>query len=171
MTAPALVSVLAAIVLLAQVSAAPVPSPAPEPVSAASNGRTRTLADVARERKLGKKGVSGGTLSVAGASGMPTVAAGGVEKPATDADARLARAIKDGAWVERNIHWNENIKQNARSEWDAAAENCRKTPGCTPVYRDNVTVGGVKPLRTGYEVMRDEVKRNGNYDSVEPLSH
>ncbi|MCM3876864.1 MAG: hypothetical protein NEA02_10640 [Thermoanaerobaculia bacterium] len=55
---------LAALVLLAELSAAPVCSPTREPVRATSNGRTRTFADVARERKLGKKGVEGATLSV-----------------------------------------------------------------------------------------------------------
>lgn len=43
------------------------------PVVAAGTGQTRTLADVARERKLGIKGVQGGTLSVAGASVEPSV--------------------------------------------------------------------------------------------------
>jgi hypothetical protein len=156
---------LAALVLLAQVVATPAAAPTPtgEPVSAASNGRTRTLADVARERKLGKKGVVGGTLTVAGApvERAPAGPGGAPVDTAREADARLARAIEHGAWVDRNIHYNEQIKRDARYEWDAAAEACRQTPGCTPVYRDSVDLGGHKPLRTGDEVNRDAKKRLG----------
>ena len=152
---------LAALILLAQVAAkTPVATPTPAPVVKADTGQTRTLADVARERKLGKKGVQGGTLSVAGAAGAPALTSGSADKAASEADARLAKAIENGGWVDRNIHYNEDIKQDARNEWDAAAENCRKTPGCTPVYRENMTVNGLKPLRTGDEIQRD-LKQKG----------
>ena len=70
---------IAMLVLAQLASATPAPTPA-APLGAAStavSGKPRTLADVARERKLGKKGVEGGTLSVAGASGMPAVPAAG----------------------------------------------------------------------------------------------
>jgi hypothetical protein len=154
-----------ATLLLAQVLAA-APATTATPVAKANTGQTRTLADVARERKLGKRPASGGTLSVAGISGAPPLAGGSSDKAATDADARLARAIRDGAWVDQNIHYHEGIKEGARREWDAAAENCRKTPGCTPIYRENVEFGGVKPLRTGDEVLRDRTLKQ---DSVEPL--
>src|SRR6266545_919014 len=68
-----------AILILAQVaSATPAPTPAPlGSASTAVSAKPKSLADVARERKLGKKGVAGGTLSVSGASGMPEVPAGG----------------------------------------------------------------------------------------------
>lgn len=65
-----------ALVLLAQVvSSTPAATPAPAlgAASSAVSSKPKTLADVARERKLGKKGVAGGTLSVAGASGMPVL--------------------------------------------------------------------------------------------------
>ena len=158
-----------ALFLTAQLLATAPQTTTAAPIARADTGQTRTLADVARERKLGKKGVKGGTLSVAGTSGAPLLAGVSSDKAATDADARLAKAIRDGAWVDRNIHYNEDIKADARREWDAAAENCRKTPGCTPTYRDGVEFR-TKPLRTGDEIMRDEVKKNGSRDSVEPLS-
>jgi hypothetical protein len=92
--------VLAAIVLLAQVAAAPAPAPAVEPVIAASSGRTRTLADVARERKLGKKGVQGGTLSVAGApvelSGMSMV------RRQVPAASQISMGADEAEWTQRN---------------------------------------------------------------------
>ena len=141
-------------------SPAPTPTQTPAPVVAATNGQTRTLADVARGRKLGKKGVQGGTLSVAGApvSSAPALASGSVNRAAADADARLARAMRDGAWIDKNIHYNEGIRQNARREWDAAAENCRATPGCTPVYRENVAPD---KLMTGNEAARALQKKSG----------
>ncbi|MCM3874946.1 MAG: hypothetical protein NEA02_00860 [Thermoanaerobaculia bacterium] len=95
---------LTVLVLLAQVSAAPAPTPAVEPVIAASSGRTRTLADVARERKLGKKGVQGGTLSVAGA-------------PISAADVAAARRsaatvdAEEAAWRTRNAQARGELAQ------------------------------------------------------------
>ena len=66
-----------ALLVLAQVAAA---SPSTTPVPALGTTTVsvpagpKTLADVARERKLGRKGVAG-TFSVAGATGMPEVPA------------------------------------------------------------------------------------------------
>lgn len=144
-----------ALILLAQLTATPGPTPTPTPISKAGTGQTRTLADVARERRLGQKGVTGGTLSVTGAAGSPAAVSGEAAKPTSDAEARLARAIERGTWVDQNIHYNEAIREQARREWDSAAENCRKAPRCVPVYRDSVKVGGVKPLRTGDEAQKD----------------
>jgi hypothetical protein len=153
---------LTALVLLAAMDAAPAlaaaPTPAATPVARTIYGRSRTLADVAAERTLGKKGVVGGTLSVAGATGMPSLAPRADGKRATEADARLTRAIRDGSWVDKNIHHNERIREDARREWDAAAENCRQTPGCTPVYRENVAPGA---LMTGKEAARALQKKLG----------
>ena len=105
-------------------------------------GQTRTLADVARERKLGKRPAGDGTLSVSGSSTGTTAAALSNIKvqikdteAASAAEQRMARALHDASWVNKNIHYNWDIIQGAQSEWDAAAENCRKTPGCTPFYR------------------------------------
>jgi hypothetical protein len=91
-----------ALVLLAQLTSAPTPAatPTPAPVVVAGTGQTRTLADVARERKLGVKGVKGGTMSVAGApvSGAVSRASGaaGAAVPAVGADA------EETAWRQRN---------------------------------------------------------------------
>ena len=162
-----------ATLLLAQILAA-APATTATPVAKANTGQTRTLADVARERKLGKKGVQGGTLSVAGAPVSQTsgVAAkpttGEIDKDARAADARLAKAITNGAWVDRNIHYNDDIKQDARNEWDAAAEACRKTPDCKPVYRDSVQLGGHKPLRTDDENLAVYEKQINNGDAPLP---
>jgi hypothetical protein len=155
---------LTALILLLAATAAtqtPAATPTPAPVTTTANGQTRTLADVARERKLGKKGVTGGTLSVAGAAGSPAAVSGEAAKPTSDAEARLARAIERGTWVDQNIHYNEAIREQARRDWDSAAENCRATPGCTPVYRENAQINGVKPLRTGNEEARDLQKKRG----------
>jgi hypothetical protein len=108
-----------AFLLLAQVaSATPAATPAPAlgVASTAVSAKPKTLADLARERKLGKKGVTGGTLSVAGASGMPGAApvtevrAG---RPAlsernarlkgAEADVRAARRAVDGAAVRKGM--------------------------------------------------------------------
>jgi hypothetical protein len=156
-----------ATLLLAQILAA-APATTATPVAKADTGQTRTLADVARERKLGKKGVVGGTLSVAGAP-VPSLTSGTGSKEVTEADARLAKAIEHGAWVDRNIHYNGDIKEQARSEWDAAAENCRKTPGCKPAYRDSVQLGGHKPLRTDDENLAVYEKQINNGDAPLPL--
>jgi hypothetical protein len=148
---------LAALIVLAAMDAAPTPAAArtTTPVVAAGTGQTRTLADVARERKLGKRPAAGGTLSVVGASGSPLPASGAVNNGGSEAEARLSRAIRDGAWVGQNIHYNEDIRERARREWDAAAENCRQTAGCTPVYRDPDV------LPTGKEAARALQKKLG----------
>ena len=105
-----------AIILLAQVaSATPAPTPAATlgSSSTAVSAKPKTLADVARERKLGKKGTAGGTLSVSGASGMPVVPpggdgrAGGHEENArvrnAQADVQAARRAVDDAAVKKGM--------------------------------------------------------------------
>jgi hypothetical protein len=66
-----------AFILLAAMDAAPTPAttqtPAPTPVKAMTNGQTRTLADVARERKLGAAPRAGG-FSATGSTAAPQVA-------------------------------------------------------------------------------------------------
>jgi hypothetical protein len=91
---------LFSVVLLAQVATAtPAPTQTPAPVvgaavpamrSAVPSG-PRTLSDIARERKLGKKGVAGGTLSVTGAPVPPGVAGPtGPTAPILMGDAEIA---------------------------------------------------------------------------------
>lgn len=86
------------------------------PVVAAGTGQTRTLADVARERKLGKVGVKGGTLSVAGAP-VPYLAA--------SAATREANAFQE-AWIKRNA--------DTRGELAAARAALEKAQGLVPHY-------------------------------------
>lgn len=148
------------VVLLFASTAAVAQAPALGAGAFSVSAKPKTLADVARDRKLGKKGVAGGTLSVAGASGMPAMApaASGQGASSSDADTELQRAIRNGEWVDRNIHYNERIRQDARRDWDAAAERCRQTPGCTPVYRENVAP---EKLMTGKEAARALQKKLG----------
>jgi hypothetical protein len=89
-----------ALLILAQVAAAPTPLVTPAPTrtpavgtaSGSVSAAPKSLADLARERRLGKKGVEGGTLSVAGTSGSPGVAGdGGPAPPLTPAAAAKAR--------------------------------------------------------------------------------
>ena len=120
-----------AFVLLAQVAAAtPAATPAPAlgVASTAVSAKPKTLADVARERKLGKKGVTGGTLSVAGTSGMPVVlpsggegragsASGGASSP--DGNSRLRNAESDVQAARRAVD-DAAVRKGMTSE-DAAA--------------------------------------------------
>jgi hypothetical protein len=123
------------IALLAQVAAAPssasVPAPTPTAVVGTASGsvpaRPKTLADVARERKLGKKGVEGGTFSVAGASGAPVSVKTG-EPYAADASAspsyarvreaqaelRAARQALDDAAVRKGMSSEDTAAKRAR---------------------------------------------------------
>lgn len=107
------------LVLLAQVAAAtPAPTPAARlgSASASVSAKPKTLADLARERKLGKTGVPGGTLSVAGATGGPAApleadvpsGAGGTsgEKARlrnAQADVKAARRAVDDAAVKTGM--------------------------------------------------------------------
>lgn len=92
-----------ALVLLAQIAATPAATPTPAPVVAAGTGQTRTLADVARERKLGKKGVVGGTLSVAGAPAPLAGAGARAGAPAPQAGGTVATAADEAMWTQRAI--------------------------------------------------------------------
>lgn len=140
-----------AFILTAQLLATTPQTTTAAPVVRAESGQTRTLADVARERKLGKKGVQGGTLSVAGVSSGTTLdekiayvqsqivgnRPEAYDKAKDAASDEMWSTIKHTQWVRENINCRlcGGIRQNAENEWDAAAETCRKTPGCTPFYR------------------------------------
>ncbi len=101
----------------------PVPPPTPAPVLAAVNGQTRTLADVARERKLGKKGVQGGTLSVAGAPVSPASAAAGAPAP-RPGGALVTAGTDEAVWTQRNA--------SARAELSAAQAALEKADLAMP---------------------------------------
>ena len=122
------------IALLAQVAAAPSASAlAPTPTAAVSSAsgsvsaRPRTLADVARERKLGKKGVEGGTFSVTGASGPPASVQTGephtadasaspsyARVRAAQAELRAARQALDDAAVRKGMSSEDTAAKRAR---------------------------------------------------------
>jgi hypothetical protein len=99
----------------------PVPPPTPAPVLAAVNGQTRTLADVARERKLGKKGVQGGTLSVAGAPVSPASAAAGAPVP-RPGGALVTVDTDEAVWTRRNADARAELA-SAREALDYAGNN------------------------------------------------
>ena len=111
-----------AILLLPQLasaaSAPPAATPAPAlgVASTAVSAKPKTLADLAQERKLGKKGVSGGTLSVSGVSGLPAVVSGSeirLGSPASpegnarlrsaEAEVQTARRAVDDAAVRKGM--------------------------------------------------------------------
>ena len=122
------------IALLAQVAAAPSASAlAPTPTAAVSSAsgsvsaRPRTLADVARERKLGKKGVEGGTFSVSGVSGaLASVHTGepytadasaspaNARVRAAQAELRAARQALDDAAVRKGMSSEDTAAKRAR---------------------------------------------------------
>jgi hypothetical protein len=89
-------------------------------------------------------------------------AAGPTGKP-EEAAARAAQKRMDRA-VDRGLEVPERTRSprrdKARKEWDDAAESCRRTPGCVPVYRDDPRWGDKKPLRTDAELI-EEIRRRG----------
>lgn len=105
-----------ALVLLAASSSLLAQSPAPTPVVAAGTGRTRTLADLAAERRAGVKGVKGGTISIAGAP---------LNAPAAGAATREADAFQN-AWIKRNA--------DTRGEYKAASDALETAGGLMPRY-------------------------------------
>lgn len=113
-----------AILLLAQVAAA-TPAPAPMLLGTASSSvsaKPKTLTDLARERKLGKKAAGGGTLSVSGASGMPVVPAGTGESTrdvrAPNGSARAKSAQADVLAARRAV--DEAASKKGMTSEDAA---------------------------------------------------
>jgi hypothetical protein len=115
-----------ALVLLAQLAATPAATPTPAPVVKAESGQTRTLADVARERKLGKKGVVGGTLSVAGAPVSGGSAPVSRSSGAPGAAAQPAGPDEETYWRQRNA--------DARAELAAANEALGRVEASIPSY-------------------------------------
>jgi len=108
---------LCSVVLLAQVATAtPAPTQTPAPVVGAAAPATRsavpsgpkTLSDIARERKLGKKGVTGGTLSVAGAPLSSARLPAGPVPPIADPSDRVQAARANLAAAEADLRRAEN---------------------------------------------------------------
>ena len=167
------------LLLLTQASA-PAPTPAPTARPAPALGRSgpaarpKTLSEHAAEMKA--KGTPASRVSfedlpsVEGgppeAEPDPVAAARPAADPAGRADEAAARAAQrrmDRA-VERGLEVPERTRSprrdKARKEWDDAAESCRQTPGCVPVYRDDPRWGDKKPLKTDAELI-EEIRRRG----------
>ena len=167
------------LLLLAQ-APAPTPSPTPAPTArpapllgrSGAPARPKTLSEHAAEMKA--KGTPASRVSfedlpsVEGdppeAEPEPGARSGtkGTSKP-NDGAAEAAQRRMDRA-VERGLEVPERTRSprrdKARTEWDAAAEACRKTPGCVPVYRDDPRWGDKKPLRTDAELI-EEIRKRG----------
>ena len=117
-----------ALLLLAQVAASTASPPSTAPAlgaaSTAVSARPKTLADLARERKLGRKGVAGGTLSVAGAEGMPAVAiepeVAGRRSASRETNTRLRNAEADVKAARRALD-DAAVRKGMTSEDTAAA--------------------------------------------------
>jgi hypothetical protein len=124
---------MVAVVLLAELAAAPTPMAAPPPTPAVGTASgsvpaaPRTLADVARERRLGNKGVEGGTLSVAGTSGSPAGATGEkpaeAPSPAAQAKARVRAAEAEVRAARRAL--DETVLRTGMTSEDAAVKRAR----------------------------------------------
>jgi len=115
------------LVLLAQVAAA---TPAPTPAAALGSApasvsaKPKTLADLARERKLGQKGVAGGTLSVSGAEGDPAGPTAGDVPSAAGASSEKRRRVKSAeadVQAARRAVDDAAVKKGMTSEDTAAA--------------------------------------------------
>jgi len=120
------------------------PTAVPTPAAKLSGGFGQKAAGpgkaklVVTDHNLAPAGTGGGSFSVAGAPIaapllMPVVGTSSQERAA--AQKRMDAARQDAAWNGANIRYNWRIVQEGIQEWDAAAENCRKTPGCVPNYR------------------------------------
>jgi hypothetical protein len=91
--------------------------------------------------------------------------AAGSDAEAARAQRRMDVAVAKGLAVPERTR--SSSRDRARREWDEAAEVCRKTPGCTPQYRDDASYGGNKPLKTDRELIED-VRRRG-FSEPHPL--
>jgi len=125
---------MVAFLLLAELAAAPAPSPAPAPptpvvgtASGSVSAAPKTLADVARERRLGNKGVEGGTLSVAGTSGSSAGAPGGkpgqAPSPAAQAKARVHAAEAEVRAARRAL--DETVLRTGMTSEGASVKRAR----------------------------------------------
>ena len=147
--------ITALLLVLAQVATATSSTtPAPAPKLGGGFGLPRPTATSARvvitDATLAPSGRSRGAFSVANqpaaqAFRMPAPDASG---DAADAQARMDAAARDGYWTAGNIRYNTHLLSEARGEWDAAEENCRRTPGCRPVMKPD----GILP--TGAETRK-----------------
>ncbi|KAA0253090.1 MAG: hypothetical protein EDX89_15740 [Acidobacteria bacterium] len=158
---------LLCILLLQVAGATPVPAPAKPavpPVPTPIARGPRTLSEYARERRLSGSTSSGGSFSVASTT-APVPEASRVPAPSAEASAaaraaqkRMDKAVRAGKKLDENPRKNGSRRDAARVEWDAAHEECRRTPGCRPVPRDD---GARKWLKTDEEILDDYARENG----------
>lgn len=100
---------------------------------------------VITDHNLAPTGAGKGSFSIGNVSGAPAfmMPVPDVSGDAAKAQARMDAAARDGSWVAGNIRYNTRILGGARSEWDAAEDNCRRTPGCRPVPKaDGILMTG-----------------------------
>ena len=95
-----------------------------------------------------------------GAIGTITERWGGVDRYET-----AVIAVEKGLAVPERT--GSSRRNNARREWDQAAEACRTTPGCVPQYRDDPRYGSDKPLKTDQELI-EEIRKRG-FSEPHPL--
>ena len=152
-----------ATLLLAQILAA-APATTATPVIKADTGQTRTLADVARERKLGVKGVQGGTMSVAGAPAphvMPVLMAGqSAGQP--ESGGALTRADSYDAWTARRqaIQAEADAANTALSQADSTIPSvtCRNPNSAACIIANETRESGLLQYRM--KVNEAEAKMN-----------
>lgn len=154
-------------------TAAPTARPAPLLGRSGPAARPKTLSEHAAEMKA--KGTPASRVSFDDVPSVENAAAD--EEPESvaarpsastsgkpdEAAVRSAQRRMDRA-VERGLDVPERTRSprrdKARTEWDDAAEACRRTPGCVPVYRDDPRWGDKKPLRTDAELI-EEIRKRG----------
>lgn len=143
-----------ALLLAFPLEAQQAPAPTPKPVlkSAAPNSG---LAGAAAGRKLNRNVkfddvAEGEPVTAPAASASPDKAFADLmtqqDRAARQAQAQMDLSAKEGRKLDRPGVL-ESCKESARSQWDAAAEACRKTPGCVPTARGEGDLKARKPVR------------------------
>lgn len=166
----------------------PVPTARPAPALGRSTepAREKTLAEHAAEMKAkgtpakqvsfddvqtvdpaeaAEPPASRGASTSGAASSKKGGRAGDGDATAAQAQRRMDRAVSKGLAVPERT--TSSRRDNARREWDDAAEACRKTPGCVPQYRDDARYGENKPLKTDRELI-DDIRKRG-FSEPHPL--
>jgi hypothetical protein len=170
--AATLVLALACPALAVPPTPAPTAAPAaPVSLSPASSTQGNDLSSVAGKIKLNRSGAAKGSFSVVNGTAAPAAPSdsralqdlsSAHAAAAKVAQERMNRAVENGRWTSANIHLLTGVRNAARAEWDDAAENCRKTPGCKPTYRSD---GVSKELKTDRELLHDVAKAAGLSES------
>jgi len=175
--------VLALLLARAAAPADPPPTPTPTPRPALGRAtvpaRPKTLSEHAAEMKAKRTPTAKvsfddvpsaapgsseppepvGPPAASGPAGTgPTKEKAGETAAAEKAQRRMDRAVQRGLEVPERTR--SPRRDSARREWDEAAEECRRTPGCVPHYRDDARYGENKPLKTDQELI-DDIRKRG----------